>query len=577
MASLLSNKFKINGVISTDKNVMQNLETLCSAAGAWLTFDIHTGRWSVIINRAGSSKYTFNDENIIGNIDISGTGIAELYNSVRVEFPHIDLNDELDFVNIEIPDSDRNPSEQDNTLNIQFDCFNDPVQAELIGFRELKQSRVDKIIRFRTDFSVLGIKAGDIIDVTNDVYNFDAKKFRVVTVEEDDSDNNAITLSITALEYDESVYNTDDLSRYERSNSNGIITIGDIGVPGAPYVALFNNNSQPRFVVEAYSPSGIVEAMEFWYYSVPESELPYWQTADDTTRTYIKHSTIYASASSNSVFPYGEFIANTITDLGAGPMLFKVRGINSTTAGPFSDPGALVEWNPVQITDAIGPNTDVLDDNWNSILGLLGANGLLALLKALMEDNAQGSGSIFDKLRALGLMNGQDVSDMFNNPDFINSLVNQNGFQVVVDAFKVNALLFNGDAQDHTVSLGKTTVIPASGRFKIRYFINWGGDGSPSSWGVFKNSTILIKKNGVPVVLGDWAATGDIHVQLYEDHQVEGFFDAIAGDVITYHFTYATNWPTAWTPPPYTDNNYVAGTYAAGWIVAELLRIPPKI
>lgn len=573
--ALQEQTFNINGVFSTDKTVIQNLETLCTAAGSWFTFDIHTGKWSVIINQPGYSTASFDDDNILGSISISGTGLTELYNSVKVEFPHSDLNDERDFIQVSIPLENRFINEYENTLEMQFDCINDPLQAEVLGFVELKQSRVDKIIQFRTDYSQLGLKAGDLIDVTSAMYGFDQKMFRIVTVSEED-EGNSIVLSITALEYDADVYNFDNIDLYEVSNANGIITIGAIGIPGTPQVTSIQVDARPRVIIESAAPSGIVEAMEFWIYNMPQSEIPNWQLIDDSTRTYTLAATIRPVSGSGEVFAINDDVVFE-SDSISGAFLVKTRGINSTTIGDFSDVSGNVYYDPTQVTDAIGPNTDVLDDNWNSILGLLGANGLLALLKALMEDNAQGSGSIFDKLRALGLMNGQDVSDMFNNPDFINSLVNQNGFQVVVDAFKVNALLFNGDAQDHTVSLGKTTVIPASGRFKIRYFINWGGDGSPSSWGVFKNSTILIKKNGVPVVLGDWAATGDIHVQLYEDHQVEGFFDAIAGDVITYHFTYATNWPTAWTPPPYTDNNYVAGTYAAGWIVAELLRIPPKI
>jgi hypothetical protein len=219
--STIGTLFEINGVISTDKSVMQNINTLCTSAGAWMTYDIAEGRWSVVINRAGASISSFNDSNIIGGINISGTGVNELYNSATIEYPHKDLRDQTDYIDLEIPSADRFPYELDNRLNIKLDCINNPVTAQYLASVELKQSRVDKVIQFRTDYSKIGLKAGDIIDVTNSVYGYTAKKFRITKVEEEDTEGLAI--SITALEYDEAVYSTDGLIRKIREKKTGII------------------------------------------------------------------------------------------------------------------------------------------------------------------------------------------------------------------------------------------------------------------------------------------------------------------------------------------------------------------
>jgi len=219
--STIGTLFEINGVISTDKSVMQNINTLCTSAGAWMTYDIAEGRWSVVINRAGSSVSSFNDSNIIGGINISGTGVNELYNSATIEYPHKDLRDQTDYIDLEIPAGDRFPYELDNRLNIKLDCINNPVTAQYLASVELKQSRIDKVIQFRTDYSKIGLKAGDIIDVTNSVYGYTAKKFRITKVEEEDTEGLAI--SITALEYDENVYSTDGLIRKIREKKTGII------------------------------------------------------------------------------------------------------------------------------------------------------------------------------------------------------------------------------------------------------------------------------------------------------------------------------------------------------------------
>ena len=220
MTTIVENLFAINGVISTDKSVMQNLNALCTAAGAWMTYDISDGKWSVVINRVGSSVASFNDTNIIGGINVSSTGVNELYNSVTIEFPHKDLRDQTDYIDYDIPAGDRFPNELDKRLNISLDLANDPIQAGYIASAELKQSRVDKIIEFRTDFSKLGLKAGDLIDVTNSIYGYTNKMFRITKMQEEDAEG--LVISITALEYDANVYSTDGLIRVLREKKTGI-------------------------------------------------------------------------------------------------------------------------------------------------------------------------------------------------------------------------------------------------------------------------------------------------------------------------------------------------------------------
>ena len=255
--------YRINGVVSSDKTVLQNMETLAGAAQSWVNFDITTGKWAVVINRAGSSTASFNDSNILGGIRVQGTGLTDLYNSVRVEFPHVDLRDEPDFIEIEIPSGDRNLNEPDNQLIMQFDCINDPVMAEMLGLIELKQSRVDLMITFAADRSYIGLRAGDLIDVTNSMMAYTNKVFRIVSISEVDGDDGSLQVEITALEYDANVYNLDDLFRFERSNENGIVTIGSIDPPPAPTITAFERNSRPRVELETTVPAGIVEGMEF--------------------------------------------------------------------------------------------------------------------------------------------------------------------------------------------------------------------------------------------------------------------------------------------------------------------------
>lgn len=220
MSSILTAPLKINGVVSTDKTVLQNLNNLATASGCFLTYDINQGKWSVIINRPGISVDSFDDSNIVGSITLSETGVSELYNSASVEFPDPDLRDEVDYVDVIVDSSERYPNELDNNLEIQIDCINNPVQAQYLASIELKQSRLSKIITFSADYTSLGLKAGDLIDVTSNQYGFTNKVFRIIRLEESDED--VIGLSITALEYSEDVYDDSGLSRSERTRATGI-------------------------------------------------------------------------------------------------------------------------------------------------------------------------------------------------------------------------------------------------------------------------------------------------------------------------------------------------------------------
>lgn len=221
MSTIINNAFAINGVVSTDRTVLQNINRLCSAANAWMTYDISDGLWSVVINEPGSPVAAFDNSNIIGGINVSGTGVGELYNAASIEFPHRDIKDQTDYIDVEVASADRFPNELDNRLNLSFDCVNNPIQAQYIATVQLKQSRVDKVIEFRTDYNTVGLKAGDLISVTNDVYDYSNKIFRIVKLEENDDE--FFTISISALEYDADVYDDSDLVYTSRNKKTGIV------------------------------------------------------------------------------------------------------------------------------------------------------------------------------------------------------------------------------------------------------------------------------------------------------------------------------------------------------------------
>ena len=384
-------RYRINGVIDTRKTVLQNLDTLCGSCQSWLTYDVSTGQWAVVINEPGSSVASFDDTNILGGVQVQGTGLGDLYNSVRVQFPHVDLRDQPDFVTIAIPDGDRNANEPDNELLINLDTITDPVQALELGLIQLKQSRIDLVATFTVDWSYLNLKAGDLIDITNSVLGWTNKMFRIVTIEEQDTSEGAIELAITALEYDAAVYDLSDLYRYEVTNENGIVTIGQIDDPDEPTLTVYQKVARPNILIEATVPSGIVTQMEFWL------------STDGTLFELI--GTVGAPG---GVFAFGDSVTWSHDKVdSAASYWIKVRARNDTTASDYSPVAFYAGFTPLQTTQAIGNSTQALDASGNPYTLLAALPLLLRNLDGLNSGNlSPGSpgGNIAQSMATSGFM-----------------------------------------------------------------------------------------------------------------------------------------------------------------------------
>lgn len=220
--------FEINGVVDTKKSVYDNLKEIASSSQSFLSWDPGQGKWAVTINRPlsglpGSAAMHFDDDNIVGAITVSGTGISDLYNGVRVSFPNRELRGDRDESYYEVLQSERYANETDNVMSVSYNLLDDKIQADRLAQIELKQNRVDKVIEFATDYRAIGLKAADIITVSNDVYGFTNKPFRIISIEEQDTEDGGIVLGITAIEYDEAVYNTTGLTAPERNKNTGIV------------------------------------------------------------------------------------------------------------------------------------------------------------------------------------------------------------------------------------------------------------------------------------------------------------------------------------------------------------------
>lgn len=239
-------RYSVDGAINTFDPVKTNINKICQAGGAFMTYNNKTGKFGIVVNRAATAgelanAYVFNDDNIVSAITISSTGLFDLYNQMEVEYPSVIQKDQTDTVFLETPAGDRNPNEPDNKLNFRLEMVNDRARAINLANIDLRQGRFSTVLRFRADYQALQVDVGDVVKVTNDTYGYTDKLFRIMRSVEVEDPDGMLSVDLTMLEYDANVYthtveNSDTpvtntgIPNWWFFNNNANITIGNITV-----------------------------------------------------------------------------------------------------------------------------------------------------------------------------------------------------------------------------------------------------------------------------------------------------------------------------------------------------------
>jgi hypothetical protein len=344
------NTRQINGIIRTTEPVWTNLERLAEACVSWFTYDVHTGLYSWVINEIGNPIASLTEADIIGTIQISGSGLNNLYNSVEIEYPNTEIRDQPHYVRIDLPPGIRNEYEPDNTLQITSEFINNQPQAMYMADVNLRQSRLDRSVTIVMDYTKINLRAGDIIDLTSDTYAWVNKEFRIMRVREIEGDDGSLRLEFQLVEYDDSIY-TGDISQFLVGGVPGIRGLGTIGKPGTPTVELTTLDSLPAQTVTTTVPAGVVDRMQFWAGNLDV-------TGNINSTTFDLYGT-EASLDALS-FTQGGNVVFTTTALRDGTWIWKTRGTNTNGAGPFSDPSGNVAYSRNQAADVIKAGTPIV-------------------------------------------------------------------------------------------------------------------------------------------------------------------------------------------------------------------------
>lgn len=189
-----------DGLINPDQGTLDNLRDLLTSCRGYLIFT--GGKYRLIIDQAEASAVSFDETNIVGPMQIALHSKSSRFNRVRARYYNEERNYQPDLL---LSDSTGYRTADNGTLlerEIALPFTTDTYRTRRIADIELEQSRKGIILEFSTTLEGLRAEVGDVISITHSAPGWTGKKFRVLGIDVNSSDQ----ISIRAREYDATVY-----------------------------------------------------------------------------------------------------------------------------------------------------------------------------------------------------------------------------------------------------------------------------------------------------------------------------------------------------------------------------------
>jgi hypothetical protein len=336
-------RYRINGVLDTGVNVLENIDRILVAADSWMAYNAAKGQWSIVINKAETPSFYFNDNNIIGEITVGAIDINQSVNEIQARYPNGLNKDISDFVFLKTPAGLLYANEPINKQTVDFDLVNNNVTAQYLANRILEQAREDLTLSFSSSYDGIQVNAGDVVSVTNSAYGWENKLFRVMKVDEIGLDDGNLGASFEMLEYNAQVYDNASVTQYQPALNSGIPFLGSFGTLTAPTVTdQLPNAAIPSFAVDCLLPAtGQILQVTLYYTTVSSPSNTDWiMWGVDST----SNSTPYTNGTTLK-FPNIGLPTNTYY------FAFKVG--NNSGNSPLSPISASYNWLPNPSSSAV--------------------------------------------------------------------------------------------------------------------------------------------------------------------------------------------------------------------------------
>jgi hypothetical protein len=336
-----------------------------------MAYNAASGLWSIVINKAESSTFSFNDTNLIGEIRVSATDINQQINQIQIEFPSKLNRDQPDLVYLETPAGLLYPNEPPNRQTTTLDFTNDSVQAQYLGNRRLEQAREDLIVTITATYPGIQVDAGDVVDITNADYGWTNKLFRVMKVSEATVDDGNLGASLELSEYNSAVYDDASITAFTAAPNSSLPSPNYFSSLNAPVIGdLSPSTAPPTFSATCTMPAvGRVTTITLFYTTSASPSATDWKVWSSAV---LSNGSTFANSSS--------FKFDNIT-LSAGNYYFAFSVENDSAKSALSATSSVLNWTPVTPTGPTGPTGagGATGPTGASLTGPTGSSGLVGI------------------------------------------------------------------------------------------------------------------------------------------------------------------------------------------------------
>jgi hypothetical protein len=336
-------RYRINGVLDTGQDVLSNLDQIMLACDSWNQYNAATGKWSVVINKADSATFAFDDSNIVGEIRVSAFDISSSINQIQAQFPSKLNRDQSDYVYLNTPTALLYVNEPPNKYTITLGLVNDSVQAQYLANRMLEQAREDLIVTFATTYNGIQVDAGDVITVTNAAYGWSSKLFRVIKVSEASLPDGNLGAALELNEYNAAVYDDAPITAFAATPNSNLSNPNFFTNLVAPTVANVNTTATiPHFDVICGIPAtGRTTEITLFYTNITSPTSTDWKVWS------------FESVTNSQPFAPSTNVTFSDINLPTDTYYFAFKVSNETGASALSASSTGFSWLPNPTTTAV--------------------------------------------------------------------------------------------------------------------------------------------------------------------------------------------------------------------------------
>ncbi|MEI4983825.1 fibronectin type III domain-containing protein [Aeromonas caviae] len=353
LANYADNKqLKFNGFVNQDSTFGEILKDFAASFDGDIYLE--SGLVKVRPIDVTASLVHLNETNMHSEIRVLNKGGEDYANTIIVEYLNKDSNYSQD--KYVIPKNQKtDPVIQkdgyikEKTLKLPFlvdGSAGDYAKVKWFANRAYKRAQLQKkSISFKIDNTVTKLKLGDVVEISNVMFNMDHKKFRVVSIKSS-MDEKILISDIEAVEYIQEVFDTSD---YQSGGNSGSLPEPSL-IINPPNNLVFTQNTG---TVQGHG----VLSWSSQYRGEQRNEVQYRKTGSTTWVTY---QTVAAESVTITNLQTGtnyDFRVRTMAAVGysrftelLNQRIAKVLTLPAVTGltGDFTGKDAVIKWNPVK-------------------------------------------------------------------------------------------------------------------------------------------------------------------------------------------------------------------------------------